>query len=586
MTNWKRFFPETKNTSNLFICMTDTKQYQLIFENWRRYNSSTINETPIYSYTGSVADPKDPTKVWDPETITQTPNPDLVAPGTKGEEITPEESAEFMATMAGLAAVSAAGENIGVILQKAVGFVMAALKAALGVAAIPFKLASKIVGALGKGFFKSAAGIAKALVGSGVLNTLLKGAGFTLTAAAVGATSVALYKVYQYIKGDIPAEAIEHPEGPGTKEFSDDIMRGLQSLSITSWEAASLELKCAFCKTNPDQQYPEVYKAKLPAGTKDSPSHKKQQMALKKARKTDALQCKNILKTCNKKIPGGNALSQAPLRGTVSTIAGTNIQHNLTGREKRLGEDFVKALMGLGITNKYTLAGALAVAGKESGFVGVAEKGSYSAGTLMSGRPGVASRIKKVFRHQNVELTQALAEQLSGGGRNAIALFNIAYGYQPVKNLKYSTYQGSAAISHNKVPVVVDGKINLKLYNPELAGYKYRGRGPIQTTFRETYRKMAKIAGLDVKEILRNPDILVNDPVIGLKMSAAFVKSGHNTGKRRMLNGAEPRSFEEGILLAARIVSGPNSDVIPTRAYNNAARKANRHIRLTGGQVA
>lgn len=72
MTNWKHSFPGTKNTSNLFICMTDTKQYQLIFENWRRYSSSTISETPIYSYTGSVADPKDPTKVWDPKTVTQT----------------------------------------------------------------------------------------------------------------------------------------------------------------------------------------------------------------------------------------------------------------------------------------------------------------------------------------------------------------------------------------------------------------------------------------------------------------------------------------------------------------------------------
>ena len=568
--------------------MTDSKQYQLIFENWRIYNSSTIDEVSRFVYSGSAADPDDPLKVWDSETVTSKLNPEITGSGGEVEDITPGEMAKMGATIAGLAAVQAGAENIGSLLKSAIGLVMSTLKGILGVAAIPFKLASKIVSVLGKGFFKSAASIAAALRGRGALGALLSTAGFVVKAAAIGAVSVALYKVYQYIKGEIPAEAVENPEGPGTREFSDAILAGLQTLSIQSWEAASPELKCAFCKTNPDKQYPEVHQADLPVGYKDSPTYKKQQAALGKAKKTPALQCKNILKTCGSgKIQGRNTLTQKPLSGEVSIIKNTGIQHNLTGEGKQMGEEFVKVLQDLGITNKYTLAGALAVAGKESGFIGTAEKGGYSEGKLAAGGSGVPSRIKKVFAHQNVELTTDLIKQLAGGRGNEVALFNIAYGYKPFSG--YSTYHGDKYISHSKYPVVVDGKINRRLYGVEgksLSGYKFRGRGLIQITFRETYKRMAGIAKLNVAAVLKQPNILVTDPSIGIKMSAAFIKNGNIKGKKNMFDGREPASLAEGIQLVARIVAGVHTRSFPTGAYNNAVRKANRHIRIAAEQVA
>ncbi|MEI6672455.1 MAG: glycoside hydrolase family 19 protein [bacterium] len=49
-------------------------------------------------------------------------------------------------------------------------------------------------------------------------------------------------------------------------------------------------------------------------------------------------------------------------------------------------------------------------------------------------------------------------------------------------------------------------------------GYKYRGRGFNQLTFKNNYKKYAELTGTD---ILNTPDSL-NDPLIASKVALAF----------------------------------------------------------------
>jgi len=58
--------------------------------------------------------------------------------------------------------------------------------------------------------------------------------------------------------------------------------------------------------------------------------------------------------------------------------------------------------------------------------------------------------------------------------------------------------------------------------NAQNEGYKYRGRGLIQLTFKDNYRRYGGLAG--TPQIVENPD-LVNDPEIAVKIACAYIKS-------------------------------------------------------------
>ena len=52
-------------------------------------------------------------------------------------------------------------------------------------------------------------------------------------------------------------------------------------------------------------------------------------------------------------------------------------------------------------------------------------------------------------------------------------------------------------------------------------GYKYRGRGLIQITFKANYEKYGGLAGVD---IVNNPE-MANDPEVATKVAVAYLKS-------------------------------------------------------------
>ena len=58
--------------------------------------------------------------------------------------------------------------------------------------------------------------------------------------------------------------------------------------------------------------------------------------------------------------------------------------------------------------------------------------------------------------------------------------------------------------------------------NAQDEGYKYRGRGLIQLTFKENYQRYGRLSGHP--EIVENPD-LVNDPEIAVAIACAYLKS-------------------------------------------------------------
>lgn len=61
-----------------------------------------------------------------------------------------------------------------------------------------------------------------------------------------------------------------------------------------------------------------------------------------------------------------------------------------------------------------------------------------------------------------------------------------------------------------------------RLGNAQDEGYLYRGRGLIQLTFKDNYRRFCTLAG--TPQAINNPD-LANDPIIATKIAVAYLKS-------------------------------------------------------------
>ena len=237
MTNWKHSFPGTKNTSNLFICMTDTKQYQLIFENWRRYNSSTIDEVTVQAWTGSVADPSDPLQRWDPKTVRPVPNKTSKADISVGSE-----ADELMGAVKVLGLIGAVGGAEGV----AKSFSKAVTDGLAWIMKNPIKsLVGATVGATALG-----AAVAKILgVSMGVAAKLVP-------AAVVAAVS---FKVYDLWEKAQPAIAKKQRDYPGANAFTKGRAGWVSSGFLSEFDHWPEEFKAKFCKKNPGHKLCKTY---------------------------------------------------------------------------------------------------------------------------------------------------------------------------------------------------------------------------------------------------------------------------------------------------------------------------------------
>ena len=147
-----------------------------------------------------------------------------------------------------------------------------------------------------------------------------------------------------------------------------------------------------------------------------------------------------------------------------------------------------------GITNPYAIAAILAIVSKESEFIPINENLNYSANGL-----------QKVFK-----LSVARAKELAG---KPVEIGNAVYG----------------------------GRFG----NAIDEGYKFRGRGFNQLTFKGNYDKYGKLAKVN---IVSNPNSLNTDPKVAAKVLIAYNKANINrlasNGKLKEYNASNINDFK------------------------------------------
>lgn len=153
-----------------------------------------------------------------------------------------------------------------------------------------------------------------------------------------------------------------------------------------------------------------------------------------------------------------------------SAVSG-NLVANVSGDKGKNIKILIETMKKHGITNPYSQKAILGVIGKESGFIPKAEVG-YSGSK--------ASRIRAVFPSRLSKMSDAQIDALK---KDPVKFFNTIYG----------------------------GKYG----NSATEGYKYRGRGFNQITFKSGYEKMQNLINKEGKlgrsvNIVGNPDELNN----------------------------------------------------------------------------
>lgn len=164
-----------------------------------------------------------------------------------------------------------------------------------------------------------------------------------------------------------------------------------------------------------------------------------------------------------------------------SPISG-EIDYNISGDKGENIKAILDAMERHGITNPYTKVAILGVIGKESNFIPKSEKG-------YGGTPN--SRIRKIFGKRVNDLSDSELENLKKDDKK---FFDKVYGG------RYGNGKGE--------------------------GYKYRGRGFNQVTFKGSYEKFQKLINQSKKlkktvNLVSNPDQL-NDPEIAAEVAVLF----------------------------------------------------------------
>ena len=222
-----------------------------------------------------------------------------------------------------------------------------------------------------------------------------------------------------------------------------------------------------------------------------------------------------------------------------SASAGGKIKHSYKGDKAANISIIEKAASDAGITNPKSIIGMLTVIGKESNFLPKTEKMKYSVERL----PEVWSRFSKTGK--------AVRKGYGKNNYNDLAK-QYANNASKLGNLVYSDKHG------NGNPASGDG-------------YKYRGRGFNQITYKGTYEKYAKITG---KDIVNKPDLL-NDPSIAAEAAVAFLL---NRFKQKNIDPNSFTSVDDALIRYAQANAGWKSDAtVPiksARKYKNKFSEA------------
>ena len=173
----------------------------------------------------------------------------------------------------------------------------------------------------------------------------------------------------------------------------------------------------------------------------------------------------------------------APSPGYGPAAPGGKVPSGALGKMQGLQSE----LASKGITDPKAVANIMAQVQAESGGVAKSENLKYSGKTLFE-LYGAGNKGGNKVRFNSVEEASAVA----------------AKGEEAVGNVIYGGRMG----------------------NKEDEGYKYRGRGLIQLTGKDNYKKFGDMIGVD---LVKNPD-MANDPAIAQKLAAAYFSEKQKKG--------------------------------------------------------
>lgn len=195
----------------------------------------------------------------------------------------------------------------------------------------------------------------------------------------------------------------------------------------------------------------------------------------------------------------------------------------------------IQTLNEAGITNPNAQYGFLGCVGKESGFV---PQNEYGYGTTSVGR------LRNLFSSR---LQRYSDEQVAALAKDNVAFYDVIYGYQQDPPPDWNT--------GNTQPG---------------DGWKYRGRGFNQITFKSIYQKYADQLGID---LVGNPDQL-NNPAIAARAAVQFFINGFKSSIVRNARGtSSPNDFtsiQDAIYWYVRVNAGGGS--APQEGITNATR--------------
>ena len=238
--------------------------------------------------------------------------------------------------------------------------------------------------------------------------------------------------------------------------------------------------------------------------------------------------------------------SDAPL-GSKPPTSGWEILHPKYPSNTQAGKNIdliIDVFKGYGVTNPYAIVGALCVIGKESGWIPQSENLNYSKERLPEVWGAFSKTGKRVKDGEGKSQYNALAAKYAG---DSVKLANFVYGV--------TTSNPKGMRSPSK-----DGTVQ---GNQEWGdGYKYRGRGFNQITWKSTYKKYGEEFGID---LVKYPDKL-NEPKIAAKSAFVFFrnvfKSGGKSNPLNFMNNFT--SVDEALVYFAKANSG---DITNTAEY-------------------
>ena len=224
-----------------------------------------------------------------------------------------------------------------------------------------------------------------------------------------------------------------------------------------------------------------------------------------------------------------------PLENGYKIYTKKMIQHNYTGQQAANIAVIIDEMNRQGITNEFAQVGILSVIGKESGFIPQREK-SYSYTSN--------ERLRKLFGRR---LSKYTDEQLTYLKRDDIAFFDAIYGIGAKDYFKWQTGNTSPG-----------------------DGWKYRGRGFNQITFKNSYKQYSKIAGVD---LVMFPDKL-NEIEIAAKLAVYFMLEPL---KKRGVN--IDQIGPDAVHLFVKANAGKTGDMQDTATYK-AAKQIEKNFKI------